>query len=419
MTGFGLGWLRQRLEQPGERVSLDPWLCLAAASLLAWGLVMVASASVAQAEKMTGDPFHYFWRQLVFVGLGTGLGFLVFRTPMRLWERHGLALALAALGLLLIVLVPFIGVEVKSARRWLDLGLFRLQASEPARLMLILYLAGYIVRRQARLQTRWSGLLLPFLPLLIAAGLLILEPDFGATAILLAVAMIMLFLGGARLLHLILLGVVALAGLALVAVAEAYRVRRLIHFSDPFKDIENGGWQLAQSLIAVGRGEVTGVGLGNSIQKLLYLPEMHTDFIFAILAEEFGLIGVAVLIGLFALLVARAFAIGARAEVAGRRFPAYLVYGIASWLGLQTLINLAVNMGALPTKGLTLPLMSYGGSSLITVMVMLALVLRVDWENRQAGEGRADPARAPRAEPAAEGLRFPPLAARSPLESGS
>lgn len=376
--------LQLELPLPRARLGLDPVLCATIAMLLAWGLVMVASASVAQAEKVTGSPFYYFWRQIAFVGMGTVCGFAAYLVPMHVWEKRGGLLAVLALALLFVVLIPGIGVKVNAARRWIDLGFFRMQASEPARLALILYLAGYVVRRQARLQHTWSGLLVPFLPLLLAGALLILEPDFGATAILMAVAFIMLFLGGARLANLAALMAVAIVGLGLLIWAEAYRMRRLFGFTDPFADIEHGGWQLANSLIAVGRGEWFGVGLGNSIQKLLYLPEMHTDFIFAILAEEFGLLGVCALVALFAVAVWRGFVIGRTAEAMNERFKAYVCYGLSTWLGLQALINMAVNMGALPTKGLTLPLISYGGSSLITVCTMLALILRVDYENRVA-----------------------------------
>ena len=266
-------------------------------------------------------------------------------------------------------------------------GLFRLQASEPARLAVILYLAGYIVRRQERLQTSIAGLAMPFIPLGIVSLLLLIEPDFGATAILIGVSMLMLFLGGARLLYLGGLFAVVGTGMTLLVITAAYRMRRLLTFTDPWADAENSGWQLTQSLIAVGRGEWWGVGLGNSVQKLLYLPEMHTDFIFAILAEEFGLVGVTTLLVLFGIVVWRGFVIGAAADALGARFKAYLCYGLSSWLGLQAMINMAVNMGALPTKGLTLPFISYGGSSLITVCVMLGLLLRVDHENRMATAG--------------------------------
>ncbi|MGQ0699136.1 MAG: putative lipid II flippase FtsW [Panacagrimonas sp.] len=377
------------LPLPRAQLGLDPWLCATAMALLGWGLVMVASASVAHAtaehaREVARDPFYFFFRQIVFAGIGGLSAWAAFRVPMHVWERRSGWLATGGLLLLVLVLIPGIGVTVNHARRWIDLEFVRVQVSEPARLALIMYLAAYIVRRQGRLQNTLSGLLVPFLPLLLAGGLLVLEPDFGATVILIVVAFIMLFLGGARLVYLCGLVVVASGVLALVAVAEAYRIKRLLSFRDPFADIEHSGWQLANSLIAVGRGEWMGVGLGNSVQKLLYLPEMHTDFIFAILAEEFGLFGVVVLIALFAVLVWRGFVIGAGAEARGERFKAYLSYGLTSWLGMQALINMAVNMGSLPTKGLTLPLISYGGSSLITVMVLLALILRVDYETRVA-----------------------------------
>lgn len=368
---------------PRARYGLDGWLCAAAVVLLLWGLLMVASASVAQAEKLTGEAFHFFYRQLMFCGLGLVIGAAVFCVPSVQWQRSGWVLLVLAIALLAVVLVPGIGIKVNSARRWIDLELFRLQASEPARLALILYLAGYIARRQVELQNSLKGLVRPLLLLVVPCALLLAEPDFGATAILLAVAFLMLFLGGARLVGFAALLLAAGAALALLAVAAPYRLRRMMNFTDPWADIENGGWQLAQSLIAVGRGEWTGVGLGNSVQKLLYLPEMHTDFIFAILAEELGMLGVLALLALFALLVARAFAIGRVAEKDGRLFQGFLCYGLGAWLGLQALINMAVNMGLLPTKGLTLPLLSYGGSSLITVCAMLALILRVDYENRE------------------------------------
>lgn len=375
------------LPLPRARYGLDVWLSLAAAILLTWGIVMVASASVAQAEKLTGQPFYFFYRQLLFISLGFLAGFVMYCVPTRQWENSGFLLVGFAVFLLIVVLIPGIGVKVNSARRWIDLELFRLQASEPARLALILFLAGYITRRQAELQHGFRGLFKPIALLLLPCLLLLAEPDFGATVILMAVAFLMLFLGGARVVYFVAAGIVATAAVALLAVAEPYRLRRLLNFTNPWADVENGGWQLAQSLIAVGRGDWAGVGLGNSVQKLLYLPEMHTDFIFAILAEELGLIGIAALLALFAVVVVRVFAIGQRAELGGRGFQAYLCYGLGGWLGLQALINMSVNMGLLPTKGLTLPLLSYGGSSLLTVCAMLGLILRVDYENRVAAFG--------------------------------
>lgn len=377
-TGWGI---------PQARYGLDGWLCGALVVLLLWGLVMVASASVAQAEKLTGEPFYFFFRQLVFIALGGGIGFALYCVPMRQWQRSSTWLYILALGLLLLVLVPGIGAKVNAARRWIDLGLFRLQASEPARLALIIYVASYITRRQQELQTSFKGLAMPLIAVMIPGVLLLAEPDFGATAILMGVVFLMLFLGGARVhYYLAFLGFAA-TGLVMIAIAAPYRVKRMLNFMDPWADVENAGWQLAQSLIAVGRGEWTGVGLGNSVQKLLYLPEMHTDFIFAILAEEFGLLGITILIALFGVVIWRGFAIARRAELDGRRFEAYLCYGLTGWLGLQALINMAVNMGLLPTKGLTLPLLSYGGSSLLTVCALLGLILRVDYENRAAAFG--------------------------------
>ncbi len=363
---------------------LDGLLCLAAFSLLGTGLMMVASASVAVAEKSTGVPLYYFYKQTGFAVLGVMLAALVYAVPIRNWESSGFWLLTLAFLLLLLVLIPGIGVKVNHARRWLDFGLFRLQASEPARLAIVLYLVGYVTRRRAELQNSFRGLVKPLVPVVLAGVLLMLEPDFGATALLLTVTMLVLFLAGARLLHLLVLAGVAGATLTGLVMSASYRMQRLMSFTDPFADIENGGWQLAQSLIAIGRGEWTGVGLGNSVQKLLYLPETHTDFIFAIWAEEFGLLGVVVLMAMFALLVSRAFRIGNNAELRGQHFPAHLCYAIGGWIGLQVLINIAVNMGLLPTKGLTLPLLSYGGSSLITVCLMVALLLRVDHENRLA-----------------------------------
>jgi cell division protein FtsW len=365
------------------RYGLDPPFSVAALALLALGLVMVASASVAVAEKTTGAPLYYFYKQFSYAAVGLVLGAFAFAVPMRAWEQSGFWLLAFAFFLLAIVLVPGIGVKVNGARRWLDFGAFRLQASEPARLALILYLVGYVVRRRTELQSSFKGLLRPLVPVVLACGLLMLEPDFGATALLMLVTFLLLFMAGARLLH---LGTLALAGLGgltlLILFGPSWRLARIGTFMNPWADMENSGWQLTQSLIAIGRGEWTGVGLGNSVQKLLYLPETHTDFIFAIWAEEFGLFGIAVLLAAFGVMVWRCFRIGRVAELRKQLFAAYLCYGVGAWLGAQVLINMAVNMGLLPTKGLTLPLISYGGSSLVTVCMMVALVLRADHENR-------------------------------------
>lgn len=374
--------LKPAMALGAPRYGLDAPLATAALALLATGLVMVASASVAVAEKSTGAPLYYFYKQFSYALIGLLLGALTFAVRLKTWEESGFWLLAFAFFLLVIVLIPGIGVKVNQARRWLDFGAFRLQASEPARLALMIYLVGYVVRRQAELQASFKGLLKPLVPIVLACALLMLEPDFGATALLLLVSFLLLFMAGARLLHLSVLAIAATGGLALLIVTAAYRLRRLMTFTDPWADIENGGWQLTQSLIAIGRGEWSGVGLGNSVQKLLYLPETHTDFIFAIWAEEFGLFGIVALLALFGILVWRAFLVGRVAQARGSRFAAHLCYAIGAWIGAQALINMAVNMGLLPTKGLTLPLISYGGSSLVTVCLMVALVLRADHENR-------------------------------------
>lgn len=382
---------------PNRQLGADRLLFLAAVVIVAWGLVMVASASVAVGQINDGASLQYFWKQLVFLLIGTTAALVMWCIPMAVWARTTWAMFGLAVAALTLVLIPGIGVEVNASQRWLNTPFVRIQPSEPARIALFIYLAGYLVRRQAEVQTSLLGLAKPLGILLLPALLLLREPDFGATVVLYAVAFLMIFMAGAPLIYFGGLATTALAGLALLATTESYRIKRLMNFINPWADVEAGGWQLSQSLIAIGRGEWWGVGLGNSVQKLLYLPEMHTDFLFAILAEEFGLLGVAILTALFAVLVWRGFAIARGAEIRGERFSAYLGYGLIGWLGLQALINFAVNMGLAPTKGLTLPLMSYGGSSLITAMTALGLLLRIDYENRlaQASEKARNPSGRP------------------------
>lgn len=381
------------LAPPNLKYGLDGPFCAAVALLLGWGLVMVASASVAVGEKLGGSSMFFFWRQSLFILIGLAACSLMLSVPAELWQK-GRWLLLAA-ALLLLLAVAIAGVKVNGAKRWLELpGLFRLQASEPARLAFIVWLAGHIVKRQAELQTTLGGFLKPMLFLAPVLAFILFEPDLGATVILLAVTLLMLFLGGARLVYLVGLSGFAVAAVTGLILTVSWRMDRITSFTDPWAHALGSGFQLTQSLIAVGRGEFFGVGLGNSVQKLMYLPEMHTDFIFAIFAEEFGLLGVASLIALFGLVVWRGFAIGRQAELLERRFAAYLCYGLSGWLGLQALINMAVNMGALPTKGLTLPMISYGGSSLVTVSLMIGLVLRADYENRVLLALRPKPRRA-------------------------
>ncbi|HEX7381619.1 MAG TPA: putative lipid II flippase FtsW [Nevskiaceae bacterium] len=375
-----------RIEARAGGEHVDGWLCLALVVILGWGMVMVASASVDLGPRINGGSLYFFWHQLVYMLFGLACAGVVFAVPMRVWQRLSFWLLAGSLAALLVVLVPGIGLKVNNSRRWIDLVLFQVQVSEPARLILFVYLASYIVRRQARLQHSLLGLLPVFLPLGLAAALMLAEPDFGSASMFMIVAVLMLFMGGARLRDMLGIGVLLAIVMGLAAVAAPYRVARLMSFLDPWTEANASGFQLVQSLIAVGRGQWFGVGLGGSVEKLLYLPEANTDFIFAILAEELGLAGVVALMATYAVMVWRGFVIGRRAERRDARFEAYLCYGLSTWLGLQVLVNMSVNMGLLPTKGLTLPFVSYGGSSLITALLLVALMLRVDYENR--GEGR-------------------------------
>ena len=365
----------------------DRALLLAVLVLVGLGLVMVASASTAIAERQSGDPFFYLWRQLAFAVFGTLLALGVWHLPLRYWQQAGPWLMPLAVFLLLLVFVPGLGREVNGSQRWLHLGPMNLQVSEFVKLFVIVYLAGYLVRHQAAVRTSLGGFLRPLALLLIFAMLLLLQPDYGAAAVMLMTAMGMMWLGGARLFQFLLL-LAGLAGsLALLAWISPYRMQRLTAFLNPWADPFDSGFQLTQALIAFGRGEWFGVGLGASVQKLFYLPEAHTDFLFAVLAEELGLVAVLAVIGLFGFIVLRAMAIGRRAEKRDLPFQAFVAYGIGIWIGLQAFINLGVNMGVLPTKGLTLPLMSYGGSSLVVMGIAVALLLRVDRETREAGQG--------------------------------
>lgn len=366
---------------------VDYWLVVSVMVLATLGLVMVASASITFADRELGQPFYYAFRQAIFIGLGLALGLLLFKVRLVDLERLGMLLLLSAFAMLLLVLVPGIGVEVNGAARWMNAGLFRLQVSEPAKLMFIVYLASYLARHGDEVRTRISGFMKPVGLLAIAALLLLLEPDFGATVVLTVTVMGMIFMAGVKLVQFS--GALGLAGLLLasLAVSSPYRMHRLTTFMDPWADPFNSGFQLTQSLIAIGRGEWFGVGLGASIQKLFYLPEAHTDFVFAVLAEELGLLGVCLIIVLYAVLVWRAFVIAAQAVRAENLFAAYLAYGIGIWFGLQSFINVGVNMGLLPTKGLTLPLMSYGGSSMIVMCAAVALLLRIDYETRCTATG--------------------------------
>ena len=360
----------------------DRVLWVTAALILGLGLVMVASASITLADKTTGNPFYFFERQFVYAVAGLIVAGVVYHVPLSWWERGNFPLLMLALAMLAVVLIPGIGRYVNGSIRWIDLGPFRLQVSEPARLLILIYIAGYVVRRQAELTERFSGSLKPMLVVGLGALLLLMEPDFGAAMVLIATAMAMLFFGGARLRDFTGLAVIGVLGFVVLAVASPYRLERLTGFLHPWSHPFDSGFQLTNSLIAIGRGGFFGVGLGESVQKLFYLPEAHTDFLFAVLAEELGLLGCVAVIALYFMLTWRAVVIARRAARAGQLFGAQLAFGLGLWIGLQAFINMGVNMGALPTKGLTLPLMSYGGSSLIVICAAIGLILRVNMETR-------------------------------------
>ncbi len=359
-----------------------PWLVVSAGTLLMLGVVMIASASMDTAAANLGNSYHYAVRQLLFAGLGCALALAAANVPVSWWYRSGWLLLAIGMASLLLVLTP-LGKTVNGSTRWIPLGLFNVQVSEVAKLCLIAYLAGYVVRRRDELVNTWWGFVKPVLVLGLASALLVIQPDFGATVVLMTAALGMIFLSGVRLSRFMpLIAVCVILGAALV-VTQPYRLKRVVSYLDPWQDQYNSGYQLTQSLIAFGRGEWSGVGLGNSIQKLFYLPEAHTDFIFAITAEEFGLLGSMVVLALFTVLVLSGFAIARKAEKQGMGFAACFAYGLTLLLGLQAMINMAVNTGLLPTKGLTLPLMSYGGSSLIVVCVSIGILVRIEMERQQ------------------------------------
>jgi len=353
------------------------------------GLIMVTSASVSVASQETGQAFYYLERQLALVAVGAVCAAFVFSLRTEWLERASVPLLAVAFVLLLAVLVPGLGHAVNGSRRWLHFAAVNFQVSELARVLVLVYVASYAVRREEQLRTSFTGLAKPLALLALAAALLLVEPDFGAATVLFAAGFGLLFLAGARLRYVLAMMTLASGGFALLALGSSYRLRRLTTFLDPWADPYHSGFQLTQSLIAIGRGQWLGVGLGESVQKLFYLPEAHTDFLFAVLAEELGLLGVVLTLALFLILIWRAFHIARLASDAGLKFPAYLAAGFGLWVGIQTFINIGVNMGVLPTKGLTLPLMSYGRSSLVVTLAWVGLLLRVYHEAMLEGRGSA------------------------------
>ena len=356
------------------------WKFLLLVTLLAsLGLVMVFSASISLSERLMQDPVFFGRNQSLFLLLGIGAATVAWKVPLELWERVGPILLGIGFFLLVIVLIPGIGKNVNGAQRWIDIG-FSVQPSEIFKLAVIVYLAGYFVRRGDQIRTQPTSLLTPLGIVAVAGFLLLQEPDFGATVVIASTVVAMVFIAGVKLRYFLLVAAGSIPLVIALIYMSPYRRTRLFSFVNPWDDPFATDFQLTQALIAIGRGSWSGVGLGNSVQKMAYLPEPHTDFVFSVLAEEAGLIGVSVVLGLFALIVSRCFRIARDAERVGHLFSAHLVTGIGFWIGLQAFINVGANMGVLPTKGITLPLFSYGGSSVIMVCAACGLVMRVSRE---------------------------------------
>lgn len=369
---------------------IDHALLWAVLGLLFTGLVMVYSASIATAEagRMTGhQPGYYLIRHGIFLGVGLVAASVAFQVPLSLWQKYAPIMFTVGVVLLAIVLIPGIGKDVNGARRWLPLGFANLQPSELMKLFAVLYAADYTIRK-INVMHDLKQAFLPMAGAMAIVGILLLkEPDFGAFVVIITIAMGILFLGGLRARLFAMLITLLLVAFAVMIMVSPYRRDRVFGFMDPWADAYGRGYQLSHALIAFGRGELLGVGLGGSVEKLFYLPEAHTDFLLAVIAEELGFVGVLAVVLLFALIVQRAFAIGRRCVQLDRLYPALVAMGIGIWMGVQSFINMGVNMGLLPTKGLTLPLMSFGGSGILANCVALAILLRVDWENRQLMRG--------------------------------
>jgi len=361
---------------------MDKFLVMSTVAILILGLLMVTSASIVVAEHTYHSAFHFLWRQLVYLSMGLIIGSFIIKTPMKFFAKLSPILLLFAGILLVIVLIPGLGKQINGSSRWIGFGGFGFQVSELVKLIFLLYLAGYIARHKQSIETSIAGFINPLIILAIFSFLLLLEPDFGATVVIASTCFATLFLAGVRIRYFVAMAGLAVAAFAGLAVTSPYRLQRLTTFLDPWQHQFGSGYQLIQSLIAFGRGGVWGVGLGNSVQKLFYLPEAHTDFLFAVLAEELGLIGILVVLILFAVLVYRAISIGLKAIKREQIYNGYLAMSLGLWIGIQTMINIGVNAGLLPTKGLTLPLMSYGGSSLLVMCCVIAFLMRIDYEQK-------------------------------------
>jgi cell division protein FtsW len=388
-TGAALQYSRSAGRQ--QRLTIDPVIVTVVCGLLLVGLVMVTSASLTVSERNGVDPFFYFERQLMSVLLGCTFAAAVVAVPIAVWKRLAPYLLVASFALLALVLIPGIGHEVNGSTRWIRLGPLNFQPSELARWLLVTYIAIFAVRHQTELRSTAQGFWKPLAVLGAASALLLAEPDFGAAVVLCVTGTAVLFVAGARMRDFLVVCGVGAAGVAALAVISPYRLKRILAFVDPWSDPFDSGFQLTQSLIAVGRGEWFGVGLGSSIQKLFYLPEAHTDFVFAVLAEEFGLLGVLTVVVAFLVLMLRSLRLARIAADAGMPLHACLAAGFGVWIGLQAFMNIGVNMGLLPTKGLTLPLLSYGRSSMIVTLAWTGMLLRVHHEVAASGKSALPP----------------------------
>lgn len=360
----------------------DRWILFSTGFLLAFGLLMVASTSMVISDRQFGYSLHYFIRQLIYLLMGLVLAWGATRIPMQFWKKISSILVIISLFFLIIVLVPGIGKVVNGSRRWISLGFISLQVSEVAKLFAVLYLASYLQRFRQQVQSEWMGFIKPIALLFIIVALLLLEPDFGTAMVITITFLMLLFIAEVRLWPFLLFFCLIAAAMIVLAITSPYRLERLTTFLNPWKTAYGSGYQLIQSLIAFGRGGIWGVGLGNSVQKLFYLPEAHTDFIFAVVAEELGLVGELLLIASFVILIARIFVVGQRAQRHDDLFSAYVAFSVGIWFAVQAMINVGVSAGVLPTKGLTLPFISYGGSSLLINCLVIGIMLRLSYETQ-------------------------------------
>ncbi|GGY27000.1 putative lipid II flippase FtsW [Rhodanobacter panaciterrae] len=394
MFGFDSTQAKRR---QGPRGSFDLWLLVGLIGLVSVGVVMVTSSSIAVADSQHMGAFYFLRKHLIFLSLGALAAAMAMRTELKLFEKYAFHLMLLAFVLLLAVFVPHLGMRLNGARRWLNLLVTTFQPVEAVKLILVVYIASYLVRHRESVETRFLGLFKPVMVAGVIVLMLLAQPDFGSATLVIAVTIAMVWLGGARPIFLFLMGLPLMPLLYIAATGESYRMKRLTTFMDPWKDPFNDGFQLTQSLMAIGRGEWTGVGLGSSVLKLSYLPEAHTDFIFAVIGEELGLAGVILVVGLFALVVGRGLYLGLKGIEVGQRFAGYVAFGISLMLAMQAIVSVGVNLGALPTKGLTLPLISYGGSSMVLTCAMAGVLLRATFEINRALDARQMTSRIPAA----------------------